>query len=855
MVMRIINHRLQYILFFIVPFALLASCYILFGMYPYGAHSILISDLNTQYVQFYTYLYRVFTEGKSLQYSFELGGGLNFIGTFAYYLSSPLSLLILFFKEDTMPEAILVITLIKIGFAGLTCGWFLTALLGNKGKGILLFSTAYALMGYVIAYSFHVMWLDAIIMLPILLHAVEKLVLYKKITLFIVALAVTFICNFYISYMVGVFTFLYLLVRLFSVYSVKEFKQWVTVGGLFAFGTAFSAGLAAWIILPTYKALKNNPYNVVPLEFKLEWKLNMMDFYWKLLSGGYDSSVFGAPTVYASILVLILFPLYIFIKEISRKEKWLFIIFSIFMVCSFAIPFLNLAWHGLKWPNAYPYRYAFVFSLLMIIMAARVFQHISKAYVIPLWGIYALHLAFIAVLWNQKPDVHIKILSVNIALLTAIVLVLTLKMFKPSLSRITTLLLLLCMGVDVGLNTSIYIKHLDYEMHYTMRKDYTVDKNIEEAFHYVNKDNTEQYRVSSMYFRTLNNSLQYNYPSFQTFNTMANGAFHKFLRKTGYSTSSDFLVVNNFGDTLLFDSIFRVGYRIDDGKIPKYGFQKLAQFNYANVLKNQLVVPFGYPLQKVDSSIKNEQDPFAFQERLIGAQKGELFETIPNVKMKMENIQPSSEAGKYERTIKEQPGYITLSMTVPKDMQLYILAGNFQNWTEAVVNEQYASYLPPANDKSIIDAGFMRGNKRATIKLKVEEDFFMLDDIRVVGLDIDKFKQTVSSLQNQSMTVKKREGVTIEGAVTLKDDSTFVFPIPYDEGWIITVDGKEVKSKKVAEGLVGVNLSKGKHNLTLSFHSPGLQTGIIISVISLFLFVGFVVWQRKSKTYNKQLSK
>lgn len=125
--------------FFLLPFGILLTCFALFGVYPFGKYSVLISDLNTQYVQFYSYLHSVFTEGSSLQYTVELGGGTNFIGTFAYYLSSPFSLLLYFFNKESIPEFIFLITLLKVGFAGVTCGWLLRYLIGKKIKAYYCF--------------------------------------------------------------------------------------------------------------------------------------------------------------------------------------------------------------------------------------------------------------------------------------------------------------------------------------------------------------------------------------------------------------------------------------------------------------------------------------------------------------------------------------------------------------------------------------------------------------------------------------------------------------------------------------------------------------------------------------------
>ncbi|MDM5157041.1 YfhO family protein [Bacillus sp. DX1.1] len=834
------------ILFFLVPFGILLTSYALFGVYPFGEYSVLISDLNTQYVQFYTYLHSVFTEGRSLQYTIELGGGSNFIGTFAYYLSSPFSVLLYFFNKESIPEFIFLITLLKVGFAGVTCGWLLRYLVGKEHKGLLLFSTAYALSGYVMAYSFHVMWLDGIVLLPVILVGVEKLLQNRNIIFFTISLAIMFIANFYISFMLGIFTFLYFMIRLFSNYDMKNIKEWGKYFILFCIGTGLAAGMGACIILPTYEALKNSPYSVNSMPFTFEWNLDLFVFYWKLLSGGYDSSLFGAPNVYVSTLVLVLLPLYFVNQEIKKKEKFLFLFIFLFLICSFAIPFLNLAWHGNKPPNAYPHRFAFAFVMLVIVMAARVFQQMNRKYIMPLWIFYVIHLILLYSLSVKDYEaIHNDILIINALFITIITVVLHIRMIKPTLSKLTTGVLLVCLIFDIGLNTSTYIRGLHKEMKYAKREEYQINKETKKAIQYVNRVNTENMRVSSKYFRTLNDSLQYNYPSFQTFNSMANGGFHRFLKKTGYSTSPDFLVANNHGDTLLLDAILKIGYKLEDGSVPKYGYEKIKQFNFVNVFQNKNTVPFGYAIEQPPS--EDEENPFILQEKLIGVKEGTLFKELAEPKITLKNMVVASQAeGKYERVNKSAPGYITIQVNVPKELQLYGLAEGIQDWKEISVNDHYTSYLPPKSEKTLIDFGYFPSKGLVTMKIQVEnEDVFTLKKLRLYGLDIEEFNQTIADLQKTTMKVTENTGTMIKGSIQLKKDATFVFPIPYDQGWKVTVDGKEKTMEKVADGLLGVKAAEGKHEIVLTFESSGLKIGTIISIISVILTGLLMVWQIK----------
>ena len=85
---------------YIIPFfstvCMLLIVFYMVGIYPFGDRSLLIWDLRWQYIQFFSWLKNVLGEGGNLFYSFNAGMGSNMIGLFAYYLASPLNLLVLF---------------------------------------------------------------------------------------------------------------------------------------------------------------------------------------------------------------------------------------------------------------------------------------------------------------------------------------------------------------------------------------------------------------------------------------------------------------------------------------------------------------------------------------------------------------------------------------------------------------------------------------------------------------------------------------------------------------------------------------------------------------------------------------
>jgi uncharacterized membrane protein YfhO len=76
---------------------------------------------------------------------------------------------------------------------------------------------------------------------------------------------------------------------------------------------------------------------------------------------------------------------------------------------------------------------------------------------------------------------------------------------------------------------------------------------------------------------------------------------------------------------------------------------------------------------------------------------------------------------------------------------------------------------------------------------------------------------------------------------------------PYDKGWKLSVDGKPHKVIKVADGLVGAELSPGKHHLAFNYHIRGLGVGMLISILGMALLAISEWWRKKRVNFVKHL--
>ena len=111
---RITVSKSSYLVFcFIVPAILMYLLYLVREIHPFGNGSVLVLDLNAQYVYFFEGLRNIVAGEADFLYTFSRALGGEFMGMYAYYLSSPFSFLLCLFPKDWILEGLLVLFLLK----------------------------------------------------------------------------------------------------------------------------------------------------------------------------------------------------------------------------------------------------------------------------------------------------------------------------------------------------------------------------------------------------------------------------------------------------------------------------------------------------------------------------------------------------------------------------------------------------------------------------------------------------------------------------------------------------------------------------------------------------------------------
>ena len=361
-----------YLLAFLFPLVLLVGIFIYLKVYPFGENTYLPVDAFGQYVNFLQYFRNVFLEHGSIIYSLSKSIGGEMYGLFAYYLISPFNFITLFFQKGNMTFVFDIILILKVATSSLTFTYYL-----NRRKKAdftnLIFAIMYSFSAYVVTYGFNIMWLDAVILLPLVVAGIDDIVHSKKNILYIISLSLTLITNYYVGFMVCIFSLMYFIYKIL-IGDLENKKEALTKIGIFIISSICAALIAGVILVPVFIGLQDGRADFSFSELSLDKNFNIENLISKFATNSFDLEEIknsAMPPVFCGILANVLTLSYFFNGKIKIREKILSLLLLILFIISFYIKGINLLWSMGNIPAWYIYRYAFCFSFMYIIFAKK----------------------------------------------------------------------------------------------------------------------------------------------------------------------------------------------------------------------------------------------------------------------------------------------------------------------------------------------------------------------------------------------------------------------------------------------------------------------------------------------------
>lgn len=847
-----------YILSALIPAAILLTADIIFGIFPFGEHSSLALDLNAQYVYYYEYMYDVFAGRESIFYSWSRSLSGEFFGLFAYYLASPFNFIIWLFPRKMVTTGIMAMQLVKAAAVGFTSTVYLKKQRGFSDYTSTLFSVMFAMCGYFTAHTINPMWLDGLIALPLVIMGVEHLCDKRKFLLYTLSLLYIFVANYYIGYMVGIFSALYFLCYLLSGRSsVKSFKELVKSTAVYGFSSVAAILLSCPVIIPVYKSLAMGKLSYGDTKYPLEENFNIADILLKLFPATYDTiRPEGLPMIYCGTLALIFAVIYFIVKKIPLRQRIAGGSLIGVLVLSMYIKPVDMFWHGGQVPVWMPYRYSFVLTYLLIMFGAESFENFSSSKSRRTSIIGAVFAALLAVLlfcdYYEGNEyfgttliivIPICCLAVFAALLAAFV-----KLGKNTVMR-SVLACAVCAELIANCAITFDLAHKD--IYYSPQESYTNEiPPAREVMDELRALDNSFYRSEKTFHRTVNDPQALEMYGVSHSSSTYNKKVITLLDKLGWGARDHYSRYD--GATMLLDDIFGIKYVLSKrADLLPYTDTVLSK-NDITVYENNDSLPIAYlaDMRIIAADIfgATPLDAQAHLARLLMGDEDytQFFHRIDDVIFNSENVSIGSTTDGHISYKKRSDGDASVNYNVmmPHSGKAYAWFPTYYERECALyVNGNYIkNYFENENHTAVYLGTFEEGES-FDVKLGLYKDemyiteavFFYLDDE-----ELEKFSRVMSE-KNAETEVQKINSSLLEITVNAAEDCALFATIPFEDGWEAFIDGESAELIPTVDGtLTSLRVPAGTHKITLRFTTPGLKTGLIMMGLGALILASLI---------------
>ena len=778
------------------------------GVYPFGENSALVVDGVHQYTAFYRELSEQLGKGTGWTWSAH-AMGYNFYGLFCYYLCSPFSFLILLFmKFMYVNEAVTAVILIKAGLCSVSMAWYSGKKYPGRGSMAVSLGCMYALSDFLIGYYSNVMWLDCIMLLPVLAYLIEQLVHTGKWRGYCLMLGYCILTSYYMGFMLCTFAAFYYLAELAAAESGRRPEKIRFSLLKFAGASVAGAGLAGITLIPGIAAVSRT----AAAEEAGTGLSGVYGDIWKQLGALFEDSLSfvksgdqGDVNLYCGCAVLLFAGIYFLNKEIRTAEK---IVTGILIVLYFAgihITALNLLFHGLHKPVGIPNRFVFILIFLLLKMSCDAWENVENESTGRIFAGLIAAEGFCIVVGIKSGNIWGLLLTAGVLAVFFLVMW-TERCICGKLSghafccveirKLGCLVLAVLILAETGIHGIVSITDNG-----TANRDIYVESE-QEVCGLLESAGVDQvdYRAAIVNPLVRNEEMLYQLNGISMYSSTNTEVMWDFVKNMGFEN-----LENRFqyaGSTEVTDMLLGIRYLFcrNTRKLHTV-YKKIGESQSFDLYENPRALKAGYMVSDsvLDYAMEGT-DPLEVQNRLLSGIAGKRL-------YKMQTV--SSEAVwagtvDFDISLKEgEHGYLYIPGTEPETVTI-----NGQEQKSDYWNNNFLD-LGTYDTDTVVHVTAETGTQEAVLGTYRESD-------------LDEIYEMLSSRQ---MDLKNGKG-TIAAA----KDGMLLLSIFYDPDMQIYVDGKKVDGKSI-QGLTGVKLSAGIHTVTMKYRTPGLQAGAVLSIL------------------------
>jgi uncharacterized membrane protein YfhO len=885
---------------FLIPVAVLFVSFVHIGMFPFGERNLEAWDLEISYTNGYEWFANCLTGNDSLFYSFSKSLGGNMLAGWAGASASPINLLRPLFGPNPV-DFVTFMIVIKFGLAGITSLFYLRHRFKIHPVFSLGLSIGYAMMLFMTTQSANPMWMDVVILLPLILYGIYCLVHKGKVLLFSLSLLVVILINYYNGYMLCLFSILFYLFESFLAVPAArsgalEGAPRVRLGIMInpgRFSAAFTLTVLMGVVLlaPVAMQLIGGKGAIPPGLFTAGVRYQFIDGFRSFFLGVYEKEYL--PQFYAGTLALIAFVWFFINEKIPRREKAAAAVLFGIMVVSTWLILGDRIWLGLRDGNSFYCRFSFLVSAILIFCAARALETIGlgtdhsaqdresrlalqkKLY----RSAFLIAITAVIIFLDRNLPGKRYLLAIIVMCVTIVLVIKFLMNAKGATLRAALSVLLICaVSCEAYLswhqivsvrNAPNYTEHGEYYRagHETITEIETKDQ-----------DDADAYRLEKTFVflsdspPVQNEDLVFGYHGIQLYDSLYDKRVQNVLENLGYTYG--FNVINAYTWPMITaDSLLGLRFVISDTQPLGYistdiectwpgkhvyenphalplGFGASTEalalndpgYDFSDAQTTRALLGWDVSENKLPQGDKNE-NPFDYQNRLYAALLGESASDSAAELLTTYRPTSASIGSKDEQVLWE---FEIPSASASDYLYGYISYDGDLPWQGRVKllvdgDRISSSYLGIWTEGIFPISASSTGTHR--IALENIEDFDPSKfSLVVASLNNETFEAAVKKLRSAPFEIDVFEGGYVHGFYEASGDPDEILftTIPYASGWTVKVNGETVEPLIAQDAFIALKLNAGMNEIEMTYSPPGLAIGCLISIGALMIFVVFV---------------
>ena len=840
----------------------------------------------------------------------SIGYGADILSTLSYYvIGDPLDLTAMLVPSQYTELLLEFLIVLRLYLAGLT---FMAFSLhhGNSRFGTLLGAVAYTFCSWAIQGAApEPIFLVPMYCFPLVLLGADYIFEGKRPVLYIAAIALSALSNFLFFYMIALLLILYMVVRYFRAYGVKQLRTLWPLLGKFIGYSLIGIAIAGVTLLPTLLEMFSSA------RFSLDRQTVWYPFiyYWKVLSNLTTSDIYEGYCTYAGITaVAVLGVMVLFARRKQNtvlKAAWLVM-----------LAFMLLPWAG-KALNGFTYmqnRWVWAFAMLEAFILARVCPQLTELKGrerLTLFGLLAGY-CFLS-FWQREARTEWTLLGSTLLLLLAVYIVAAEAKTDRRITR-GVLLAGCCVGIVANLGYSFGVDEGDTLVEYRepgAAWEASVTQNPANVLKQVDDDTL--WRYDSAMNDYINSAMLMDLHGTGYFFSLHNSRLSQFFAELGQNVPTEYnykgLEGRSVLDTLLSVKYFLCG--VDSTQqIPQIFDREPALAmdvggSMCGVYQNTSALPVGFTVDKqVDRTAYEAMTPAERQDVLLNAAVLESTDasTLPVVTAETAVTRPAMEKAltgveQIDDTTYYSPqdgGTITFTTTAPRqNCETYLVVEGMEykatNPYEALSDEELAAmsdydrvqlkkqyenfwckeevylrlisdigegridYFMP-NDQYycgrhnfVYNFGYSADGLTTLTIVLPYAGYYTFDNLDIECQPLDTVAARADALREESLQNAVLGTNSLQGDITLSKDKLLILQLPYSEGWSATVDGQPAEILVADTAFLGIQLTAGAHAIALTYKTPGLAAGAIISLAGVLALVAVAICTRRKKPAKK----